>query len=227
MRRIDVNGRLGSAAAALIDETWVANPAALNGDPAAHDAMALGPRLREYLVAQPMDLRSLSDRLQRWRAGGAPAVVRLCPGPTGHGYPLEPWATSPLPEFCERGDLALAFDYSGTPFPWSEVVAFARAFPRLALLALGAPLAGPAAPRAMDAAPNLIFDTSAVSSERDLPALYALVRRCGAYRLTYGSGAGGLGAGEIEAVLRPEDAAMVLYGTAEHLLAGTWASQYL
>src|SRR5262249_24115478 len=145
MPRVDINARYGLALGDGVDEAWTMNPAARQGDPAAHETKnAPNGKVREYLVMLPTGMRTLGDRLAAHRANGGPAVVRLCPGPGGHGFPLEAWAVSPIPEFCEREELALGVDYDGAPaFPWSELVAFARAYPRLTVLALGAPLGGP------------------------------------------------------------------------------------
>jgi len=229
VRRVDINGRAGRTIANGIDETWVMDAKARRGDPVQHDgATATAPNVREYLATLPNAMVTLPDRLRAARSRGAPAIVRLCPGVGGHGFPMESWAVSPIPEFCEREELALAIDYEGAPaFPWSEVVAFARAYPRLAVLVLGAPLAGPTASRALDATANLVLDTSGLATAADLPALAEMVRHCGAYRVAYGSGETAVGVGEIERVLRSEDASVIFSGTAAHLHAGSWASEYL
>jgi hypothetical protein len=229
VRRVDINGRAGRAAAVGIDETWVMNPDARRGDPAQYDGSLVAvPNVREYVVTLPNAMATLPERLKARRAGGGPAIVRLCPGPAGHGFPMESWAVSPIPEFCEREELALAIDYDGAPaFPWSEVVAFARAYPRLAVLAMGAPLGGPTAARALDATPNLVLDTSGAARAADLPALAEMVRSCGGYRIAYGSGDSPVSFGEIERVLRADDAAIIFSGTAARLHAGTWASEFL
>lgn len=227
MRRVDINGRVGQPAAGM-DETWVMNPDVRRGDPAAYDgALGAVANMCEYVVTLPNALGTLGDRLKARRAQGAPAIVRLCPGGAGHGFPLVSWAVSPIPEFCEREELALAVDYGGSVFPWSDVVAFARAYPRLVVLALGAPLGGPTAERALDATPNLVLDTAGLATAADLPALAAMVRACGAYRVAYGSGESRVDIAEIERVLPPPEIATVFSGTAGHLYAGTWASEYL
>jgi hypothetical protein len=227
VRRVDINGRFGQPSAG-VDETWVMNPEVRRGDPAAYDgAPGASANVREYIVTLPDALGTLPDRLKTRRGQGAPAIVRLCPGVGGHGFPLESWAVSPIPEFCEREELALAIDYGDAAFPWSEVVAFARAYPRLVVLALGAPLSGPTAARALDATANLVFDTSGLDGAADLPALAAMVRACGGYRVAYGSGQSRVDIAEIERALSPGDAATVFSGTAGHLQAGTWASEYL
>jgi hypothetical protein len=228
MRRVDINAheaRLGPG----VDEAWAVNPRARREDPSRLDGTG-DPvaNVRECLIAMPDSAGDLQQRVAKARAAGAPAVVRICPGADGHGYPLESWAVSPIPEFCEREDLALAVDM-GSPaaYPWSELVAFARAYPRLPMVALGAPLAGPTAGRAFDATPNLILDTSGVDDDSVLPALVALADGRGAYRLAYGSGRGGLGAAKIAASLSPSTAEMVLSGTAARLDKGTWGNEFL
>src|SRR5438067_1108134 len=84
-----------------------------------------------------------------------------CPGPHGRSCPLVWSAVSPVPEYCAREELALVIDFrSEAPaYPWSEIVDFARAYPRLAVVALAAPLQGPTAGRALDAASNLVLET--------------------------------------------------------------------
>ncbi|HVZ13750.1 MAG TPA: hypothetical protein VG894_04755 [Bauldia sp.] len=228
MRRVDINGRAGQPPPPGVDETWVMNPDVRRGDPVAFDG-TLGAiaNVHEYVVTLPNALGTLADRLTARRRQGAPAIVRLCPGISGHGFPLESWAVSPIPEFCEREELALAVDYGDAAFPWSEIVAFARGYPRLAVLALGAPLGGPTAARALDATPNLVFDTTGLSSAADLPAFAAMVRACGAYRVAYGSGTSRVNMSEIERVLSVTDGDAIFSGTAGHLFAGTWASEYL
>jgi hypothetical protein len=228
MRRVDINAheaRLGAG----VDEAWAVHPRARREDPARLDgALNAEANVRECLIAMPESAGDLQERVSKARGAGAPAIVHICPGADGHGYPLESWAVSPIPEFCEREDLALVVDM-GSPaaYPWSELVAFARAYPRLPMIALGAPLAGPTAGRAFDATPNLILDTSGVDDDSILPALAALADGRGAYRLAYGSGPRGLSAGKIAASLSPSTAEMVLSGTAARLDKGTWGAEFL
>ena len=229
MRRVDINGHPGNAAADGVDETWVMNPAARQGDPAAYDgAMPAVANVREYLVAMPTTVADLAKRVAARRATGTPAVVRICPGAAGHGYPLEAWAVSPIPEFCEREELSVAVDFGNIAYyPWSEIVAFARTYPRLAVIALATPLGGPTAMRALDATPNLVFDTSGIATAADLTAFAELVRTCGAYRVAFGSGIAKTKPAELARVLSAADAATVFLETAAHLDVGTWASEFL
>jgi hypothetical protein len=228
MPRVDINAHEARVGPGL-DEAWIVNPLARRADPARFDGSAkTAANVRECLIAMPDSAGDLEERVATARAAGAPAIVRICPGADGHGYPLESWAVSPIPEFCEREDLALAVDFGSLPaYPWSELVAFARAYPRMPMVALGAPLDGPAAGRAFDATPNLILDTSRVEAEASLPTLASLAKGRGAYRLAYGSGARGLGADKIAAILSPSDAEMVLSGTAARLANGTWGVEFL
>jgi hypothetical protein len=228
MRRVDINSRERRLAPG-VDEAWVANPLARRADPA--DVAASGElpaNIRECLAAMPDSIRNLDALVAAVRAAGAPAVVRIFPGPDGHGYPLEPWAVSPIPEYCEREDLALAIDFGDAgPFPWRDVVAFARAYPRLTIVAHAAPFAGPTLRRALDAASNLIFDTSGLAGSADPLALAALVRSHGAHRVAYGSGGSAVAAAEIAAALDGSDAEMVMSGVAARLDKGTWGSDFL
>jgi predicted TIM-barrel fold metal-dependent hydrolase len=205
------------------------NPMARRNDPARGEAAATATEnVRECMVAMPESVRDLAARAAARRARGAPAVVWVCPGPDGHGYPLEPWAISPIPEFCEREDLALIVDYGETrDYPWAGMVSFARAYPRLPIVALGAPLVGPAAARALDATPNLIFDTSGLESASDIAALTALARGRGAYRFVYGSGDCAVTATEIGAALAESDSAEIFGNNAARLDKGTWGSEFL
>ena len=227
MRSVDINGSAAQAAPD-VDETWFVNPEACRHDPAMVGSVAAaGANMRECVVAMPGSAGDLDGRVKASRAAGAPAVVRVCPGTAGHGYPMEPWAIGPIPEYCEREDLVIVAGFGeDVAFPWSEVVAFARSYPRLAFVALGAPIAGPTAARALNAAPNLVLDTSGIAAA-ELPALAVLARSHGAYRLAYGSGKGAVNVRQIVDALDAADAAMVLCGTAERLDKGTWGSEYL
>jgi hypothetical protein len=232
MRPVDINWmqRDGSLGA----EVWVTYPRARSENPANLDAEWLSadrtPGMRPCLVAMPGPIEELERRVVAHRAAGAPGVVRICPGPEGHGYPLEPWALSPLPEYCEREDLALVIDVgapaAGAGFPWAEIVRFARAYPGLAIAALAAPLVRPTAARALDVAPNLVLETSALS-KADAAEFAELVRSHGAYRFAYGSGAGGSDTAFVAGALDAADADVVLAGTASHLAEGTWGATYL
>ena len=113
-------------------------------------------------------------------------MVRVCPGPNGHGYPLLDWILSPLPESCERENLGLAIDYQGALIPWDDVVRFARAFPALPMVLIGASIGEDGVIRAaLDVAPNLILELSAPGGE----TLARLVDRFGSHRFTGGADA--------------------------------------
>jgi hypothetical protein len=226
---IDINACATAPIAADIGEAWVMDPRAATADPAKLEELpGADPRARPCLVAMPGPLAGLERRVAAYRAAGGPAVLRICPGPKGHGYPLEPWALSPIPEFCAREELALAIDFQPGPndLPWSGIVGFARAYPWLAVIVLAAPLGGPTAARALDAAANLVLDTAG-ATKADEAAIPGLVRACGAYRLAYASGDARVPAPQVSAGLDPADAAAVLSGTASHLAAGTWSATYL
>jgi hypothetical protein len=228
MRRVDVNGRTRQVPPG-VDEVWVMNPWMRRNDPA-HFRGRDEPtaNVRDCLVAMPGSAGDLATRVAAFRLAGAPSIVRVCPGSCGHGYPMEPWALSPIPEFCEREDLALFVDFGErSDYPWSELVAFARSYPRLAIVALGAPFAGPTAARALDATPNLIFDTSGLDGASGASLVASLAKSHGAYRLVYGSGRSGVGPDDIAAVLGGEDSDTVLSVTARRLDKGTWGNEFL
>lgn len=221
----DANGPLGED----ITEAWVMHPRAAEADPATLPAAPFSDsRVRPYLVAVPGRLAELERRVAAHRANGGPAVVRICPGPHGHGYPLVSWAVSPLPEYCAREELALVIDFrSAAPaYPWSEIVEFARAYPRLAVVALAAPLHGPTAGRALDATSNLVLETSALKAA-EASELGELATTRGAYRLAYGTAATRTPAAVVSAFVAPADADSILAGTAGHLARGTWSTTYL
>ena len=231
MRPVDVN-RV-HAGVEPTREAWLIDLRTRRDDPAGLDAEFLSAAnrqegLRPCLMAMPAPLAELERRVAAYRAAGAPDVVRICPGPDGHGYPLEAWAVSPIPEYCDAENLALIVDV-GHPaggFPWPEIVGFARAYPRLAVVAIGAPFRGPTAARALDATPNLVLETSAFV-EADTADFARAVRSGGAYRFVYGSGETGLDASVVAGALDDADSEIVLAGTAGHLGGGTWALTYL
>jgi len=115
-------------------------------------------------------------------AHDAGRMIRICPGPNGDRYPLLDWVLSPLPETCERENLGLAIDYRGAAIPWDDVVRFARAYPTLPMILIGASIGNESViPAALDVAPNLILELSDGPGEEP-PA--RLVDRFGAYRFT-------------------------------------------
>ena len=233
VRAVDING-VRDPRELSADEVWVVDSRARRGDPASFDASAAtmspaGRSLRPSLVAMPGRIDELERRLAAHRVKGAPDVLRICPGPEGHGFPLEPWAVSPIPEYCEREEVALAIDF-GAPapaYPWAEMVRFARDYPRLPMVALGAPLGGPVPARALDASPNLILETSAVADDGGAQKLAGLVRSHGAYRFAYGSGIAGGAPAILAEVLDAPQAGIVLSETAGQLATGKWAATHL
>jgi len=226
---VDINLAANAPLGEDVTEAWVMHPRAVEADPATLPETPISDsRLRPYLVAVPGRLAELERRVGAHRASGGPAVVRICPGPYGHGYPLVSWAVSPLPEYCAREELALVIDFrSAAPaYPWSEIVEFARAYPRLAVVALAAPLHGPTAGRALDATSNLVLETSALKPAA-ATELGELAATRGAYRLAYGTGTMRTPAAAVSAHVAPADADIILAGTAGHLAAGTWSTTYL
>lgn len=234
MRRIDVNAIVVPGDGLRLqwcDEAWISHPTARNRRPEALDELMLGSTrelLRPVLVGGPSDIAEIEPRLAAYRAAGAPAVMRLFPGEHGHGYPLEDWALSPIPEFCEAEDLCLVLDFGpvGSAYPWSDLVSFARHHPRLPILATGAPIDGPTAPRALDATPNLLLEVSCETETEEAAALPALAASHGAYRLAYGSGRGGHSDAAF-AALDPAQAEIILLTTPSQIAAGTWGATHL
>ena len=230
MRVVDINA-LG--ASQFADEVWLVDPRARCLDPSSFDRLGLDANkraasIRVCLVAMPGPIQELERRVAAHRAVGAPAVLRLCPGPGGHGFPLEPWAVSPIPEYCEREEMSVAVDFADAPlgYHWAEIVRFAREYPRLPIVALGSPLSGPTPARALDAAPNLILETSAPGASQS-DQISALVRSHGAYRFAYGSGTAGSAPEVIASALGAADKQIVFSETADQLGNGTWAATHL
>jgi hypothetical protein len=229
MLLVDINADPNAALVDGVTEAWTMDPRAAQADPAKLEELPVSDaRVRPYLVAIPGRIADLERRVAAHRGRGGPAVIRICPGPYAHGYPLVTWAVSPIPEYCAREELALVIDFhsGATGYPWSEIVDFARAYPRLAVVALAAPLNGPTAGRALDATANLILDTSAASATEAV-AVGELAATRGAYRLAYGTGATRMPGAVVLKNVDAADAEEILAGTARHLAAGTWSSTYL
>jgi hypothetical protein len=183
---------------------------------------------RSQLVVRPGPLADLEERVTRNLEAGGPRAVRLCPGPADHDYPLEPWVLSPLPEYCAREDVAVLVDpgSSSGRYPWAEIVRLAREYPSLVVVALAAPLAGPTAARALDAAPNLVLETSALDGGAGTD-VRQLVSSAGSHRLAYGSGDRSIAASAVGACLPDAATPSVLAGTADLIGLGAWAQAYL
>jgi hypothetical protein len=233
VRRIDVNAVAAPDRVSLswCDEAWVSHPAARTRPPDSFDQLMLAATredARPALASLPAGIDEIAPRLAAYRAAGAPALLRLFPGQGGHGYPLEDWVLSPIPEFCEAEDLCLVLDFGPVAqgYPWADLVRFAREHPRLPILALCPPLGGPTPARALDAAPNLLLEISCDSATEDGIALPPLVRSHGAYRMFYGSGRAVRDPGVL-AALDTEDAEIIFATTPAQLAAGTWGATHL
>lgn len=97
-------------------------------------------------------------------------AIRFCPG--RDGYPLADWVLSPLPELCEREELAIVIDFDPASIAWSDVMTFARAFPTVPMVVLGVSVAGDRAVlAALDAAANLVLHVEEVGYARELARL--------------------------------------------------------
>lgn len=173
------------------------------------------------VLAPPTGSPAALGRALQLVEGGGPRVARLCP--TGHHYPLVDWALSPLPELCERHALALMLDFAPAPIPWLELVAFARRYPSVPMIALDCDLRWePAAPAALDAALNLLLH---VASDADSTPLLELLAIFGPGRFVGGSATGADPDSAGVALLDPLVAAS-LSATAASLADGEYASRY-
>lgn len=211
-------------------EAWLVHDRSRHSDPQEHDATLLeachshGTQCRAQLVLVPP---FIDDSAELRMAAASPdtcRVMRLCPGPLGHGYPLVDWVLSPLPESCERENLALAIDYQDANIPWTDVVGFARSFLTVPMILIGA-LVGEdrTLPAALDVAPNLIIELSGL---RDGPTLPPLLEHFGAHRFVYGSG-GRSSADLIAPLLNADVLGAVLGGTADAIGSGAWRETHL
>lgn len=213
-----------------VSEAWVASIAptpeqCLHIDSELLSLCAQQHGLRAQLTAfPPLSGYDSPARVIGMTRDGASRVIRLQPAQR-RGFPLRPWVLSPLPEHCEREGLALALDYWGADAPdWVEVVEFARAYPPLPMVLLGRSLLNElAAPAALEAAPNLIVETSEFC-----PRLCDLVSEFGAHRFIYGSGAFAATANQA-APAPAEDVAAerILVENARELESGRWREDYL
>jgi hypothetical protein len=225
MRVVDID-RIGRGEVAFgVDEAWVVDPADRRMGAMTSRALSGG---RPQLVIRPGPIAELEAAVERNRAAGGPRAVRLCPGSDGHDYPLEPWAISPLPEYCDREGIAILIDPgpSSIGYPWAPIVRLARDHPSLVVVALAAPLGGTVAARGLDAAPNLILETSALTDD-DGEAFARLVATVGGHRFAYGSGDAVVSPSVVASSLRDDSAPAVLSGTADLIDRGAWGPTYL
>lgn len=234
MRIVDVNCvvDLTREIAALppSNEAWLVNDKSRRDDPQRHDTAlleachSLGSQCRAQLVLVPP---SIGDSMERRIAAASPEacrVIRLCPGPLGHSYPLVDWVLSPLPESCERDNLSLAIDYQEPNIPWIDVVGFARSFPAVPMILIGAAVGEDRAlGAAIDVAPNLIIELSGL---RAGPGFLPLLEHFGAHRFVYGSG-GRSSEGLIAPQLDPSVSGAVFAGTADAIGSGVWRETHL
>jgi hypothetical protein len=217
-----------------LDGAWVSVRSA---DPQTIDALVLeaclelGNGVRAQVTALPPVTGSDAiDRVVDAIAGGACRAVRVAPGARGHRYPLADWVLTPLPEVCDREGLALAVDWGGSEhIAWQEVVSFARAYPGLPLVLVGADLElDRAIPAALECAPNLVIELSALATVAPLAQLAA---RVGQHRFVYGSGgradSGLLGAIREGDGLDDSTRTAVLAANADALGSGRWAAEFL
>lgn len=233
MRIVDVNCVVDLtheiAALPSSNEAWLVHDKSRHSDPREHDAALLkacdarGSQFRAQLVLVP----PMSDSMERWSAAASPEacrIIRLCPGPLGHGYPLVDWVLSPLPESCERDNLALAIDYQESNIPWVDVVGFARSYPAVPMILIGAAVGEDRTlAAALDVVPNLIIE---LSSLRASLGFLPLLEQFGAHRFVYGSG----GRRSEDLITRQLDSnawGAVFAGTADAIGSGAWRETHL
>ncbi len=155
-------------------------------------------------------------------------IARLCP--TTHGYPLADWVVSPLPELCERFHFSLLLDFNHEPIPWTDVVAFARAFPAVPMILLACRIGEERViGAALDYAPNLLLELSKLTST---VALEELVSVYGHHRFVFGSGGSSHASRQImsclqETALDPATITAIVEGNARLLASGAYAERYL
>ena len=234
MRVVDVN-RIVDLTGELADlppghEAWLVHDKSRHADPQEPDETllkacgSLGIHCRAQLVLMPPFLDDWAERGMHAGSSGACRMVRLCPGPKGHGYPLVDWVISPLPETCERENVALAIDYQDSGIPWSEVVSFARAYPAVPMIVTGAAVGEDRTIQAaLPVAPNLVIELSGLRTGQGLAPL---VERFGAHRFVYGSGGRGSET-RIPRELAPSVLEALVAGTADAIESGAWRETYL
>jgi hypothetical protein len=198
---------------------WVTAEASRSTDPerpddALIDACEAIPALVPVpVLVPPTGFPRAHSRAVELMSGGAHRVVRLCP--VTHGYPLLDWVVSPIPELCARHGVALMLDFDAGPVPWGGVVDFARMFPSLPLITLGADVARDRAlPAVLDHALNLLMATGSDDIEY-------LTATFGHHRFVWSGGSS-----EPTAPCRglPE---AIASGNAEALWAGSYAGAHL
>jgi hypothetical protein len=214
---------------------WVANDRSRHQVPVDPDIALLSAcqkwdELQPQVTALPPSTGQDSpQRVLEMVGAGACSVVRLCPSAAGHHYPLTDWMLTPLPETCERECLSLAVDYQdlGSHMPWIDIVAFARAFPKLPMVVLSVDIDQDRTVwGALDMAPNLLVELSQAAS---VTALEPLVDAFGSHRFLYGSG--GNGWDLLDAIAKSprlrEARESIVGGVAHGLVSGEWSNNYL
>jgi len=241
---IDVNYRISSVtplfpsstgpslAGPAFAEVWAVDPEELRRGSAAgpgHRDVGLLPGVPrwQWVAVPPFNGAEVGAALAAADSSG-PRVVRLCPGYEGHRFPLTSWLLAPLPELCDAANVAVELDYGpAQPLPWDEVVELARRHPSLAVVVLGRGMGELGVLRScLDAAPNVIFEISAVG---DPEWLSKAVAEVGAHRFVFGSGGDPSGVVDFleTAALAPGDVRMVASGVAGSLGSGSWAETWL
>ncbi len=171
---IDVNVVAGSVDPAAVQrlasvgervglrKLWLTAAASRSGDPEHPDdaltqACEVIPSVAHIpVLVPPTGLPRAYERALKITSGRAHRVIRLCPAT--HDYPLLDWVVAPIPELCARHGVALMLDFDDNSVPWGAVVDFARRFPSVPLIALGAEIGSDrAAPAVLDRTLNLLL----------------------------------------------------------------------
>jgi hypothetical protein len=229
-RKPETLGRIDSAAQRRRASLWVTDEASRVDPPDRHDAQLehacdAYPALTPVpVLVPPTGTRGALHRATQIAESARSRVARLCP--VTHRYPLVDWVLSPIPEICERHDLTLLIDLDSERPRWSEVVGFARRFPRVPMVLLATRLEHErAAPAALDATPNLLLQLTATS-----PEIAHLVDTFGAARFVCGSRSGDETELKTVPELPPLDQTAreaLLVRNAQALADGTYAERFL
>jgi hypothetical protein len=215
----DVQRLATAAERAGVLRLWVTARASRGGDPEVHDnALASAAAESSVIDALPVlvpptGLRREYARSLELIADSPYRVVRFCP--LAHGYPLLDWILEPLPELCARYGVAMLLDFEGGSVPWGPVSDFAREFPSVPVVVVGADVVRDrSVPAVLDRTSNVVV-TLASEGATDL------IEAFGAHRFVWS-------AGSSEPLAPPPDLPEPVAGeNAAALAAGRYARAHL
>jgi hypothetical protein len=215
----DVDRLAAAAERAGVLRLWATPEASRSGDPEPHDD-ALARAAATSSVIDPLPVlvpptgrpRDYARSLELIAHGGH-RVVRFCP--LAHGYPLLDWILEPLPELCARHGAAIVLDFEGGSVAWGPVADFARAFPSVPVVVVGADVARDrSVPAVLDRTLNVVLTVASDGAPE-------LIETFGAHRFVWS-------AGSSEPVAPPPDLPEpVAGGNAAALAAGLYAGAHL